>query len=367
MTQNECIYIAGPECFYTDGPAQLNAMRRLSEAYGFSVSLPNDNPLKLDHEDLRLNANAIFHNCANSMNISTTIICDLEFYRGADVDGGSIYEIGMAYARGMRCYGYTRDKRAMKWKYQGYSLRDGIPYDRKGRVLPYYDLPFSPNVIGSTKIIEGDYYACFHALQTDLEEERKQRAAHEQYVPASPRKTLENATKPVIFLAGPERYDLDAKAQYAAMCELCRSYGLHPITPLDDAPGVPTVDADDPYTRAYQIFNKNQQHVRNCDILLANLNDFHGWEPESDTSFECGMAYQLGKKLYGYMNQLTRMRERVPNLGIDYGWRDLCGCNVENFDYPINLMFSSSMPIFQGTFESAVKMVVEDLKSTGIL
>ena len=169
----DCIYIAGPECFYKDGNAQLDVMRRRSESFGFDVSLPNDNPLKLDHADLRLNADAIFKNCADSMNRSTAIICDLEFYRGPDVDGGSVYELGMAYARGIRVYGYTRDKRPMVWKYQGSILKNGKIYDQKGRLLPYHDLPFSPNVIGATKIIEGNYDDCLQAMRCDIEEERK--------------------------------------------------------------------------------------------------------------------------------------------------------------------------------------------------
>lgn len=128
MSKKECIYIASPECFYLDGNDRLNAMRRRSESLGFDVSLPNDKPLKLDHEDLRRNADTIFKNCADSMNISTAIIVDLEFYRGPEADGGSIYEIGMAYARGIRCFGYTRDKRTMAWKYQFPVLKDGKVY-----------------------------------------------------------------------------------------------------------------------------------------------------------------------------------------------------------------------------------------------
>ena len=61
----------------------------------------------------------------------------------------------------------------MIWKYYGWELRDGVIYDRKGRILPYQDLPFSPNVIGSTKIIQGDFNVCLDAMLTDIEEERK--------------------------------------------------------------------------------------------------------------------------------------------------------------------------------------------------
>ena len=357
MEKKESLYIAGPECFYIDGTERLNAMRRLAEADGFSVSLPNDVPLKLDHEDLRRNADAIFKNCAESMNRSTAILCDLEFYRGPEIDGGSAYEIGMAYARGIRCYGYTRDLRAMCWKYQGIELKNGVPYDRKGRVLPYWELPFSYNIVGSTKIVEGDFAACLRTFKTDLDEERKA-GKPGAIAPAEPKLVPGAADEPVVYLAGPERFEPDAAERYGKMKRICRAYGLRVLTPMDETP---ETESEDPYARAFSRFERNQRHVRGCDILIANLNDFHGWEPESDTSFECGMAYQLGKRLYGYMDSAVRMRERVPNLGEAHGWRDVSGCNVENFDYPINLMFASSMPVYEGAFEQVIKRIAEEL------
>lgn len=356
---SEAIYIAGPECFYIDGNSRLNAMRRISESRGHSATLPNDTPLKLDNEDLRLNADTIFENCADSMNRSTAIICDLEFYRGAGPDGGSLYEIGMAYARGIKCYGYTRDKRNMCWKYQELRLIDGIPYDIKGRRLPYADLPFSPNLVGSTKIIEGDFSDCLTALENDREEERKF-SAHPEYRvwrPEFKKRQLASEGKPVLYISGPQRYEQQAEEYYSHVKAIAESKGFYALTPMDDMPE--SVAGEDAYTAAYRQFLVNCQHVVDCDIILADLNDFHGWEPESDTSFECGMAFQLGKKLYAHVDDATRMRERVPSRGEAYGWRDACGCNVENFDYPLNLMFSSSMEIIQGKAAEAIGHIAE--------
>ena len=79
------------------------------------------------------------------------------------------------------------------------------------------------------------------------------------------------------------------------------------------------------------------------------------------------MAFQLGKALYGYMSDTRRMIDRVPNLGPSFDYRDACGCNAENFDYPINLMFSSSMPIWEGAFEDALDRTAADLKEKGLL
>ena len=74
------------------------------------------------------------------------------------------------------------------------------------------------------------------------------------------------------------------------------------------------VDSDNPYEVAAQLFNRYQQHVRDCDIVLANLNDFRGYEPSNDVSFECGMGYQLGKKLFGYMDGCDPDERAHPEL-----------------------------------------------------
>lgn len=359
----ESIYIAGPECFYTNGYPHWHALRARAEMLGFQVTMPNDTALDLTHEDLRKNADAIFQSCCDSMNATTAIIVDLEFYRGPDVDGGSIYEMGMAYARGCRCYGYTRDLRDMRFKYQGVTLREQAAYDRKGRVLPYGDLPFSPNVIGCCKIVEGDFDDALRLLTLDITQERK--ASGLGAVVPSPvhEAVLPEQSSPVLLLSGPQRYDSNAQEYYAQIKAVYEAKGFHVLTPLDGAPGITPYMGEDPYAKAAYTFAVNCAHVRACDAVLADLNDFHGWEPDSDTSFECGMAFQLGKALCGCMDDTRKMIDRIPHFGAQREFRDHCGCNAENFDYPINLMFASSMPVLEGRAETLADRVSEVVRA----
>ena len=357
--KKENIYIAGPMCFYADGYPRWDSMKLRAQTKGYGVTMPSDNEVPMDPVDLRGNGIAIFENCIKAIENTTAVICNLEFYRGPDVDGGSIFEVGMAYGRGAQCYGYTRDKRPMVWKYQGSIMRDGIVYDQKGRKLPYGHLPFSPNVIGCMKIVEGDFDDCLEVFTTDLEEQRKKGITPTQDA-CTP--TLTKKERPIVYLAGPERFDNDCAEKYAKMKELCAAYGFDAIVPTDDAPGIPTINSDDPYAQAYNTFLRQQQHARNCDIILANLNDFHGWEPDSDTSFECGLAYILGKKCFAYMDSTAKMIDRIPNRGAEFEYRDGCGCNAENFDFPINLMFAACMPIFEGDFSEALKQMAASLQ-----
>jgi nucleoside 2-deoxyribosyltransferase len=95
-------------------------------------------------------------------------------------------------------------------------------------------------------------------------------------------------------------------------------------------------------------------------VIIANLNDYRGYECSNDVGFECGMAFQLGKRMYGYMDNAGPMKDRVPHLGEEKDFRDFTG---ENFDYPINLMFACSMPIFEGKFENVIQRIAEDLNT----
>jgi len=362
LFSREKLYLAGPECFYSNGYTLWEAMRKKAEYYGFCVTMPSDNPVDLTHEDLRENANAIFQNCAKCINESTAIIVDLETFRGSEPDGGSIYELGMAYARGIRCYAYTRDRRAMTWKHQGVTIKGGEVRDIDGRVLPYQDIPFAPTIFGSCKILEGTFDDCLQLLMIDIEEENKNGIlgiCTTQRAKLGPRVN----EKPLIYLAGPERYDPDAAERYRKMKQICEGYGYDVLTPIDRARNETVVIEGNPFQRAAIQFYRYTQHVRDCDIILANLNDFRGYEPNNDVSFECGMGYQLGKKLIGYMDSTTIMKKRIPNYGAEREYRDECGRNAENFDYPINLMFSGSMPILEAScFEDVMRQAADLLE-----
>lgn len=364
---DERLYIAGPEVFYTGGFTVLDAMRRKAEYYGFTVTLPNDRQLGLGNEDLRLNADAIFANCSRAMNESTAIIMDLEQFRGSEPDGGTIYELGMAWARGMRCYGYSRDLRETVYKHQGARLSDGKVVDEEGRELAYADLPFAPSIMGSAILVQGDFDDCLERMMRDIDRERvlKGMAAAlcdpEKKCSGAAAATKENPGKikqPVVYLAGPERFAPDAAARYAAMKALCLEHGLGALSPLDPLPGEASIATDDPFVRAGMLFARYASHVQACDIIIANLEDFHGWEPNADVSFECGMAWQLGKTCIGHMPDTRIMRDRIPHYGPEKNNKDIYGNDVENFSYPINLMFSSSMPVVEGNFETALKEVL---------
>lgn len=364
LAEKEALYIAGPECFYTYGYDALAAMKARAMALGFGVTLPNTDPLDLDNPDLQKRADSIFQNLKEVMLNTTAIVADLEAYRGAEPDSGTIYEIGMAYAKGAKCYGYTRDKRSFGTKNINSYLKNGQVTDELGNCEMYQTLPFSPAIIGSTKIIEGDFDDCLKMIITDLEEAQKESAKRAEYTDHSADRAVVKKEKPIVYLSGVERYRKDAEEIFRKRKQICEQYGFEVYTPMEWAKGVKEIETDSPYIWAYNKFDNYQQHVRNCDIIIADLNDYRGCEVCNEVGFECGMAFQLGKKLYGYQDNTSSLVEKLPHLGEEKEFRDHTGSNVENFGYPVNLMFGSSMTIFEGKFEEIIGQVAEDLSKT---
>lgn len=363
MFENEKIYIAGPECFYKNGQALLAAMRRRAESLGFGVTLPNDHPLDMENPDLQKRADSIFADLKKIMKETTVIIADLEAYRGSEADSGTIYEIGMAYADGLRCYGYTRDKRALAWKDQKYRLKDGVILDEAGKKAPYPELPFSPAVVGSTKIIEGGFDDCLAMLMNDLEEAWVRNGRGEQISsrPEMQPKTEKRQGRPRIYLADLVRYDADAEKRYQQMKEICDALGLEAVTPLDCAEGINGLNHPNPYVRAGALTENYRRLIEGCDAVIADLNNYRGYECANDIAFECGVGFEQGKVLFGYMQDDRACIEKIPHLGAETGFRDMAGCNVENFNYPINLMFGSSMTIWQGDFAQSIQKAAKQL------
>ena len=107
----------------------------------------------------------------------------------------------------------------------------------------------------------------------------------------------------------------------------------------------------DPFEQAFESFRENISRIEACSLFVADLNDFRGYEPSSDVSFECGFAFSRGKNLYGFMEDNRRMLDRIPSRD----GKDAQGHSIENFDHPINLMFACS-------FKSIGKASLDDFE-----
>jgi len=139
-----------------------------------------------------------------------------------------------------------------------------------------------------------------------------------------------------IYLAGPDVFDTDAVEKGEALKALCSQYGFEGHFPLDN---IIDIDAS-PYAMAKAIREANIRLLESCDIIMANLNPFRGFEPDSGTVYEVGYAAALQKMVFGYASDRRMMIERLRDKeGLPSDAR-LCrdGKIIEDFGLSHNLM-----------------------------
>lgn len=113
MSKKKLIYLAGP--LFTHAEVEYNCkLRDMLLKKGFSVFLPQEDAEDALEEREKQNQECIFKKCVEGLDNSDLIIAILD---GVDVDSGTAWEIGYAYAKGKPVIGLRTDFR---------SLSDGI-------------------------------------------------------------------------------------------------------------------------------------------------------------------------------------------------------------------------------------------------
>jgi len=161
-----------------------------------------------------------------------------------------------------------------------------------------------------------------------------------------------------IYIAGPDVFERNSIELGERLVKLCDKYGFEGLYPLDNFVNF----SQEKHKIARDIFVANRQMIENSDIVIANLNSFRGKEADSGTVWECGFAYGLGKKVYGYMSELSDYVDTFSNDekvkdGDDF--LDNQNRIIEDFNHPINLMLASSIAIVEGNFETVLKKIDE--------
>jgi len=144
-----------------------------------------------------------------------------------------------------------------------------------------------------------------------------------------------------IYLAGPDVFEPDPIAAGEQLKALCARYGFEGLFPLDNA--IRTYDH--PHRTAEAIRQANLDLIRRADIVMANLNPFRGFEPDSGTVYEVGFAEALGKPVAAYAADRRHLPERLrehQRLSPDALH---CGDGkaIEDFALSHNLMFAHAL------------------------
>ncbi len=111
-----------------------------------------------------------------------------------------------------------------------------------------------------------------------------------------------------VYLAGPDVFAPDPFKIADEKKRICQSYGYDAHFPLDN-------EIEESENLDYAIVYANMKMIQDCDIVLANLNNFRGSKRhpacDSGTAWECGYAYGLNKIVVAYTDN-----DRSIPLGI---------------------------------------------------
>lgn len=109
MNEKKTIYLAGP--LFTQAELEFNRkLRDMLLEKGFAVFLPQEDAEDAKKEHERQNQKYIFQRCVEGVDGSNLVVAVLD---GVDVDSGTAWEIGYAYAKGKPIIGLRTDFREL--------------------------------------------------------------------------------------------------------------------------------------------------------------------------------------------------------------------------------------------------------------
>lgn len=167
-----------------------------------------------------------------------------------------------------------------------------------------------------------------------------------------------------VYLAGPEVFLLNAKEIGERKKALCKKYGFEGVFPLDNE-----VNREGKSTREIGICisGLNENLIRTCDFVIANMTPFRGPSADVGTSYEMGFARALGKKVYAYTNIATPFTERTVRAlnsqvsrSKDDMLRDVNGMFIEENQLVDNLMLDGCIHASNG------KIIVEKVSASEV-
>ncbi|MEE2636318.1 MAG: nucleoside 2-deoxyribosyltransferase, partial [Acidobacteriota bacterium] len=111
-----------------------------------------------------------------------------------------------------------------------------------------------------------------------------------------------------IYLVGPEVFlpdphDIDGQKKL-----ICERYGFCGRFTLDSDL---ELDGVSPRAAGLRISEANEQLMRVCDLVIANITPFRGLSADVGTAYEMGFMRALGKPVLAYTNKTGLSVERV--------------------------------------------------------
>lgn len=153
------VYTAGFDIFYPNVAEHMEGIRSLCRAHGME---PFFQGKKAGEEQNPPDAQAIFQKNLDMIDDCDVVAANLNPFRG-EMDCGTAFEIGYAFAKGKKVYGYMSDIRSL-------TERHGSLTDENGFTVENFGYPINLMIACSTEIVEGTLDDCLGKIEKDNQE-----------------------------------------------------------------------------------------------------------------------------------------------------------------------------------------------------
>lgn len=171
------LYLAGPDIFRPDAVARGEQLKALCARYGFEGLFPLDAQVA-GHAagDPHDTARWIYRADIGLLEAADAVLANLDFFRGAEPDSGTCFEVGYAVARGKPVYGYVPEAGSLAERIRrrcpGYLGADA-GRDVEGWQLEEFGLPLNLMLAVPCVMVVGNAEAALQRLRGDLDLRRR--------------------------------------------------------------------------------------------------------------------------------------------------------------------------------------------------
>jgi nucleoside 2-deoxyribosyltransferase len=160
------VYLAGFDVFRPDARDHGRRLKDLCSQYGFDGLYPLDNEAPLDPAGRDL-ARWIFEANIGLLRRADAVMANLNPFRGAEPDSGTVFEVGWAVARGIPVWAYTEAARPLVEQIP--STRRGPDFvDAEGYTVEDFGLNLNLMIACSVETVIGDAQACLRRIAGEM-------------------------------------------------------------------------------------------------------------------------------------------------------------------------------------------------------
>ena len=293
------------------------------------------------------------------------VVADLRKWEAGEPEPGVVFDLGIGYGKRKRLYGFVSDARDQIHRYP-YAYFDG-----HRSIMDQYGLRYATawsigNLMYSvpTKIVEGGVEQCLKTLWYDQIErlkERGQRIRPQEDLRFQKRRSPKDGH--LAYLAGYECFYENEELLGEVMICLCRESGFDAEFPTRHMEGLKELTLEEQMDVVVSMgatFDKNQYKILLSDIIIANMNPYHGLQPDLGTVFELGMAAGLGHLCVVFFSvDKDVLTQGMPR---GYGWpAERRRYDPWEYEERLRKQFGSTPSYVHGTFSDAVCFVKNKL------